>query len=364
MWILIFCAAVILFGGATAYVSSRIYKFTVTELIARNRRWLKLVLSIAVPVVAILILCLTVGIINAAIIFIYLVLFWLIADLIFYIIKKIRKKDFKIKYSAIAAIAVTAIYLSVAWVLAHDVKITRYSVDSDKQIGNIRIVQFADSHVGATFGGDEFFEHVQQMQRQNPDVVVITGDYVDDDTSKADMQAACAALGTLKTAYGVYFAFGNHDKGYFDNSGRGYDSQDLINELTANNVIVLEDEHVLIDNRFYIVGRKDASEKDRKPISELTAELDASKYIVVLDHQPNDYDAEAESGADLVLSGHTHGGQLIPVNLFISIANDKTYGMEKRRNTNFIVTSGISDWAIKFKTGCRSEFNVIDVNGV
>ena len=85
---------------------------------------------------------------------------------------------------------------------------------------------------------------------------------------------------------------------------------------------------------------------------------------MVLDHQPNDYDAEAESGADLVLSGHTHGGQLIPVNLFISLANDKTYGMEKRGNTNFIVTSGISDWAIKFKTGCRSEFNVIDVNGV
>ena len=52
------------------------------------------------------------------------------------------------------------------------------------------------------------------------------------------------------------------------------------------------------------------------------------------------------------------------MNLFISLANDKTYGMEKRGNTNFIVTSGISDWAIKFKTGCRSEFNVIDVNGV
>ena len=93
--------------------------------------------------------------------------------------------------------------------------------------------------------------------------------------------------------------------------------------------------------------------------------LDSNKYSIVLDHQPSDYDAQEAAGVDLVLSGHTHGGQLFPFNYmgYWTGLDDKTYGLEKRTNTNFIVTSGISDWAIKFKTGCKSEYVVIDVVG-
>ena len=98
-------------------------------------------------------------------------------------------------------------------------------------------------------------------------------------------------------------------------------------------------------------------------MDELVKKLDTDKYIVVMDHQPHDYDNQEKAGVDMVLSGHTHGGQFFPVNnagVWIG-ANDKTYGREKRTDTNFIVTSGISDWALKFKTGCKSEYVVIDV---
>ena len=99
----------------------------------------------------------------------------------------------------------------------------------------------------------------------------------------------------------------------------------------------------------------------------LTQDLDDSKFSIVMDHQPADYEAQAASGVDLVVSGHTHGGQLFPLmnieNLIGLGGDDKVYGYEKRGNTNFIVTSGISDWAIKFKTGCRSEYVLIDIQG-
>ena len=76
---------------------------------------------------------------------------------------------------------------------------------------------------------------------------------------------------------------------------------------------------------------------------------------------------QAASDVDLVVSGHTHGGQLFPLmnieNLTGLGGDDKVYGYEKRDNTNFIVTSGISDWAIKSKTGCRSEYVLIDIQG-
>ena len=89
---------------------------------------------------------------------------------------------------------------------------------------------------------------------------------------------------------------------------------------------------------------------------------DPEKYIIVLDHQPNSYDEEAAAGPDLVLCGHTHGGQMLEMKLaaFFMKANDSTYGLETRGNTNFIVTSGIGDWEIDFKTGTKAEFCIID----
>ena len=98
-------------------------------------------------------------------------------------------------------------------------------------------------------------------------------------------------------------------------------------------------------------------------MEELTAELDDSRYQIVLDHQPNDQQAQQLCGVDLVLSGHTHGGQMIPIGWIGEAmgANDQTYGLERRGNTCFIVNSGLSDWAIPCKTGTMSEFGVIDI---
>ena len=95
----------------------------------------------------------------------------------------------------------------------------------------------------------------------------------------------------------------------------------------------------------------------------LTQNIDKNKYIIMLDHQPNDYDNEEKTGADLVLSGHTHGGQLFPLGLFGVLfgSNDKVYGLEIRDKTTFIVNSGIADWEIKFKTATKSEYGVIDI---
>ena len=92
--------------------------------------------------------------------------------------------------------------------------------------------------------------------------------------------------------------------------------------------------------------------------------IDPEKYMIVMDHQPTDYDNEAAVKADLVLSGHTHGGQVFPVTYvgeWFDI-NDNTYGFERRGGTDFIVTSGISDWEILFKTATKSEYVIINID--
>ena len=102
----------------------------------------------------------------------------------------------------------------------------------------------------------------------------------------------------------------------------------------------------------------------RADMETLIKDIDKSKYMIVLDHQPNDYTAQAKSQVDLVLSGHTHGGQMFPIGIVGELigANDSTYGLERRDKTDFIVNSGISDWEFKYKTGgAISEYGIIDV---
>ena len=275
----------------------------------------------------------------------------------------------KVYLTGICAVIFSVVYLGCGWYLAHHVWETDYTINTQKNIGmeRLRIAQITDSHIGATFDGDGFAKHMETIQKTNPDVVVVTGDFVDDGSKRIDTEKSIEALGRMKTKYGVYFVYGNHDKGYYDY--RDFNDADLREMLAKNNVKLLEDEYVMLGNNVYLIGRKDKSDSmrgdTRLEMDELTKGLDDSKYQIVLDHQPSDYDAQEAAGVDLVLSGHTHGGQMIPVGSLgvLSGANDKTYGLERRGNTDFIVSSGISDWEIDYKTGTKSEFVIVDIYG-
>ena len=352
------------------YLADKISQFSILQKWVKGEKRTGMLAGTVIMIAITALLWKAWGSINAIVCILYLLVFWIISDCIFILVKKIRKKTFYRYYAGIAAIIFTIGYLGSGWYLAHHVWRTEYQISSDKEIGNLRIAVFSDSHTGTTFHGNGFTKHMKTIQKQNPDLVLVVGDFVDDDTTKEDMIQCCKALGNMKTTYGVYYVFGNHDKGYYPSDYRGYSGEDLVKELEKNNVHVMQDNVELVDARFYIIGRKDKSEEyasGRKTMKELTANMDLDKFSIVLDHQPQDYDAQEKANVDLVLSGHTHGGQLFPLmtveNLTHLTPDDRVYGYEKRGATNFVVTSGISDWAIKFKTGCRSEYLLLEIKG-
>lgn len=372
LWAVLMVVLFIAFIGGIFYLIGRLRKFQWMRKAAGGKKKLEILLGAVIVIIPAAIVWVAWGQMNAIICILHLIVFWAVSDGIFALVKKSRKKEFKRYYAGITAIVFTIVYLAAGWYGAHHVWEKNYTIETDKAVGNFRVVLLSDSHTGTTFHGDGFSEHMKEIGKQNPDVVLVAGDFVDDDTTKEDMIRCCQALGEMKTTYGVYYVFGNHDKGYYPSDYRGYTGDDLIAELEKNGVTVLQDQNVLIDNRVYIIGRQDRSEdvekgKGRADMATLTQDLDDSKFSIVMDHQPADYEAQAASGVDLVVSGHTHGGQLFPLmnieNLTGLGGDDKVYGYEKRGNTNFIVTSGISDWAIKFKTGCRSEYVLIDIQG-
>lgn len=371
VWAILFGSLLLLTVAGFVFLVRSIMKFRFVSVLSRGGKAASVIVSVAVLLLPSALLWLLWGGVNVVIVLLHLALFWCISEAVFAVLCKCRKKQFGRYYAGALAVAVTVLYLGVGFFQANHVRQTDYTIKTDKNVGSLRIALLADSHVGTTFDGEGLSRYIAEIAKQDPDVVVIAGDFVDESTSREDMVAACRSLRQLDTPYGVYFVFGNHDKGAYSNGSRGYSGEELVSELTANGVTVLRDESVLIDGRFYLVGRQDASEEldfggSRATMADLTAGLDGDIYTVVLDHQPRDYAAQAGSGADLVLSGHTHGGQMIPLVQLIRwfhIVDDNVYGYERRENTDFIVTSGISDWALQFKTGCWSEYVIIDISG-
>lgn len=336
-----------------------IKSFTMIKIIEKiKNKYIRVIISL-LPLILVFILF---NYVNAVVILFHLFIFLVLSQILFFIYKKISKKNIDKSIHVICGIIITVIYLSIGAYLDYHVFETRYEVETNKNIGTdrFRIIQISDTHVGTTFDGDGLSKHIDRISKIDADLVVITGDFVDDDTTREDMIKSCKSLSKFNTKYGVYFIYGNHDRGYYNY--RNFNSNDLINELEKNNVFVLKDEVIELNDYIYLIGRED-KQYQRKTIEELTKDLDKSKYMIDLNHQPNDYENEKSAQVDLVLNGHTHGGQLFPlgyIGLMIG-ANDMFKGSKKDDNTTFIVNTGLSDWAIDFKTGTKSEYTVIDI---
>lgn len=365
MWIVIIWTVIAFLWASVIYLANKLPKLFDFSFIS-NSELKQFLFGLAVVLILGALLTFFINLASAAVCLIYFGLIWAVSDFVFYLLQKIFDLSFEYYYSGWIAFAVTFISLSIGFFLDYNVWQTNYHLSTNKKVSPLKIALIADAHLGTTFNGDGFGKHIAKIQEQNPDLLVIAGDFVDDETHKKDMVKACEILKNFKSKYGVYLVFGNHDKGY--NRFRAFSSKELIDELKKNNVKVLFDEVISLNDDYYLIGRKDYSEIHEKigtrlSMSELTENLDKNKYMIVLDHQPTDYKNQAEAEVDLVLSGHTHGGQLFPFNQvgkWIG-ANDLVYGHEKRNKTDFIVTSGISDWAIKFKTGTKSEFVIINL---
>ena len=339
-------------GISLLYFFFKIYKLSFIKKIDKKISWL-----IPLGICLVYFLLSFINIIVFSIVIIHFAVIMGIFDIIFYFVNK--NKENKIWKYNIFSILFTTLYLGFSLFLGLKVFKTVYDIKSDKINSSLRIAQITDSHIGSTFDGEGLYNYIIEIGKNDLDLLVITGDFVDDDTKYKDLVKACSAFKEIKTTYGIYFVFGNHDKGY--SNYRDFNTEKLKDELTNNNVKILEDECVEIGDDFYLIGRQDKSNKRRMNMDKLVEGLDNKRYRILLDHQPNDYDNE-KGKVDLVLSGHTHGGNIIPANFVINMVNDQTYGMKEIDGTTFIVSSGISDWRIPFNNCTIQEYVIININ--
>ena len=136
--------------------------------------------------------------------------------------------------------------------------------------------------------------------------------------------------------------------------------------LEKSNIKLLRDETVLINDSLYLIGRRDATKpgdvKSRKSIEELTENIDKEKPIFLIDHQPRELKKISNNGIDLDLSGHTHGGQLFPLNIIMKLMWKNGNGYKKYNNMNSVVTSGVGLYGPNMRIGTKAEVVTINVH--
>lgn len=244
-----------------------------------------------------------------------------------------------------------------------NVRQTTYNLTIKKQIKNgMKIVQISDLHTPTTMTTEKFKTYCRKIQAQHPDILALTGDIFDENTTKEEMQIVAEELGQIKTTYGIFYVFGNHDYNYYTNKPF-YTPEELRRTLKENEIHVLEDQSYQINDNFRIVGRKDAT-VDRKDIKEVVGDKKKDEFVLLLDHQPKDLKENRKAGVDLSLSGHTHAGQIWPTGQLGELigVNELNYGYRQDGDYQVIVSSGIGGWGYPIRTGGHSEYVVITLN--
>lgn len=261
---------------------------------------------------------------------------------------------------------------------ARNIKVNEYSVTVNKSCGSdkhLKAVLVADLHMGYAIGVDHITNMVEKINQQDADIVIIAGDIFDNSyDGMDDPEGIKAQLKSIKSKYGVYAVYGNHDidekilMGFtFDWGGKQLNSEKMTNFMKECDIKLINDESVLINNEFYLVGRRDTDKPGtedgtRAEISELTKDLDKTKPIFVLSHEPDELQKTADAGADIDFSGHTHDGQLFPGNLTIGLFWENPCGMIKKDNMYSIVTSGVGVYGTFMRVGTDAEICSVDIN--
>jgi len=236
-----------------------------------------------------------------------------------------------------------------------------YNITINKSAGKIktlRIAAVSDIHLGSIIRERSIKKLSSILKNLKPDMVLLLGDIVDGEIGPVLRGDLLQYFTSPRSIDGLFAITGNHE--FIGGANK------TIPYIESKGIRVLKDEIVTLDGGIQLIGRIDRDSfrfyrKERLPLGELMKQVDTTKPVILLDHQPFHLDETAKYGIDLQLSGHTHNGQMWPLNYVTSMIYELSYGYLKKRNTHFIVSSGYGLWGPRVRSGSRSEVLLINI---
>jgi uncharacterized protein len=260
------------------------------------------------------------------------------------------------------SLGVVTLALIAGFINARNPKTTRLEIEIPKNAGGssqLTIAMASDIHLGTLIGKCGALRLVNRINQLNPDIILLAGDVVDEDLKPVIRRNLGETLRNLHAKYGVYAITGNHE--YIGGAA------EAVAYLKAHNIKYLEDSAVLIDGKFWLAGRDDRdisrfTGKKRKELNTLLKDVDRSYPLILMDHQPFNFQDVVDQGVDLQLSGHTHHGQIWPFNYITKAMYEVSWGYKKKGGTHFYVSSGFGTWGPPIRLGNRPEIVYITVH--
>lgn len=215
----------------------------------------------------------------------------------------------------------------------------------------VKMVMVSDIHLGYHNTRTDLAKWVDMINAEKPDYVLIAGDIVD--FSVVPLLRADMAKEFHRLQAPVFACLGNHD--YYagePNSEKFYRDA---------GIKLLRDAMIDLGNGITLIGRDDRTNKRRKPLKDLMSGVDRNNYLILLDHQPYHLEDAERNGVDFQFSGHTHDGQVWPVNWIEKAIYEDSYGPLMKGRTFYYVSSGLGIWGGKFRIGTQSEYCVVTI---
>jgi predicted MPP superfamily phosphohydrolase len=285
---------------------------------------------------------------------------WLVVfDILFTVVRAFGAPVVHSPFSAAAVILAVAC-VAAGYRNTKKIVYTRYTIKVRglKKGEKFRLVQLSDLHIGAIVGKKHMAKAVKMVNECGADAVVVTGDILNRGSIRecADIDEVGEILAGIKSKYGVYCIRGNHDPMDDDPYYIDFIKRCGFTEIDNSSVTV---------GGVRLIGRTGVltGQYDRVPLSDLMRESGDTRPVIVLDHDPKGIIEAVENDADLVLSGHTHGGQFAPATLGETVYYGKkfTYGYSKDGSTHSIVSSGVGFFQIPVRLRTKNEIVVIDL---
>jgi len=231
-----------------------------------------------------------------------------------------------------------------------------YNIHIPKKVNRktLRIAMASDMHFGGMSGMNHLKRLVKNINDMEPDLILFPGDIIDDDPAYYIKKNMRDEMKKLRAPLGTYGVLGNHE--YY-----GGAIPEFLDEMGKSNVRILLDDVIKIEESFYIVGRKDKTDRKRESFTNLVEKLDKNLPIIAMDHQPYDLQSAADNGVDLLLCGHTHRGQMAPNHIITRRMYEIDWGYKQKGTMHTIVSSGFGFWGPPLRIGSRSEIIRIDV---
>jgi predicted MPP superfamily phosphohydrolase len=288
----------------------------------------------------------------------------IIYDILRVILKKTpisnsRRKFFKKSLDFTSLVLATAVSARALYEARH-ITIEKVPIKLQGLKKSYKIVQLSDVHIGGLIDAKFIRRVVDKVNKLQAEIVVITGDLVDIKLSEA--KEALEELKNLQSKYGTYFVVGNHE--YI------HGVEEIIKTVKSLDITVLENESIYIGEDkvgFNLAGVYDVmgyrADKYKPDLQKALGNIEEHSPTVLLAHQPR-YIDEVKSGVDLMLSGHTHGGQLYPFRILVKLVQPYISGLyQHNKQLQIYVNRGTGFWGPPMRLGASPEISEIIIEG-